>query len=379
MLTFIKTRIAACVMLGLLVVFVVLSTLTLVQHYGAFAPVKSDKAEWYQGWWTDAFETWFEKNLAARKVAIAGWGALRYGLMNTGSDGVVIGQDGWLFTNEEFTELPDSKQIEIQNLTIIDDVQSYLRMHDIELMVAFIPAKSRIYDDKLNNPVPYSREALYERFHHAIVERVALAPNLSVFFNEKKSSTQMFMKSDTHWTPDAAALVAHFLASIITAHRPELIASDKRYITLAENEKKYDGDLNDFIPTGILKNVIGPASEPLVPHITKPVEGDDAAEDSLFGDEQIPIVLVGTSYSYEKEWNFEGALRLAFGADVLNVADEGKGPMRPMVDWLIKTDLRANPPKLVIWEIPERFMASDTKVSADEMKKLIKKVKVGAR
>ena len=214
---------------------------------------------------------------------------------------------------------------------------------------------------------------------------MALAPNLHSYLNDKKDGTQIFMKTDTHWSPDGASLVAHHLANVVNTHRPALVTPDKNYLTLAQEEIRYGGDLNEFIPTGIAKSIIGPHKEPLITHKTTEVAGEviegegSDAEFSLFGDEQIQIVLVGTSYSYEKEWNFEGALRQAFGADVLNVSDEGKGPMQPMIEWLKEADLRHNPPKLVIWEIPERFMPDDKAYDMQVMKDLLKQAKVGEK
>jgi alginate O-acetyltransferase complex protein AlgJ len=55
-------------------------------------------------------------------------------------------------------------------------------------------------------------------------------------------------------------------------------------------------------------------------------------------------------------WNFEGALKEALGADVLNVANQGEGPVRPMQEYLVSETLQNTPPELVIWEIPERFI-----------------------
>lgn len=378
-----KNRISAIVMLSLLTVFMLLAAATLIQKYSEFTAESSETRAWYEGAWITQFETWFEKNLNGRDIAIDGWGGLRYGLFDTGNNGVVVGRDGWLFTDEEFVEKSDAKQREAEKLEIIDDVQSYLRMHNIELMVAFLPAKARLYPEHLNAPVPTMRAELYKRFHNAIRDRVALSPNLHTYLNDKKEGTQIFMKSDTHWSPSGASLVAHHLANIVRTHRPELIVLDKTYMTLAENEKSYSGDLNEFIPTGILKAVIGPRSEPLVTHKTSEVAtADDAGDDSamsLFGDEEIQIVLAGTSYSYEKDWNFEGALRQAFGADVLNVSDEGKGPIKPMIEWLKEADLRNNPPKLVIWEIPERFMPIDNNYDMQDMKVLLKQAEVGEK
>ena len=69
------------------------------------------------------------------------------------------------------------------------------------------------------------------------------------------------------------------------------------------------------------------------------------------------MVLLGTSFSADRRWNFDGALKQALAVDVQNLAEQGQGPIVPMTRFL--TDylpLSANL-KLVIWEIPERYLS----------------------
>jgi alginate O-acetyltransferase complex protein AlgJ len=76
----------------------------------------------------------------------------------------------------------------------------------------------------------------------------------------------------------------------------------------------------------------------------------------LFDEVTIPVTLVGTSYSAGRPWNFDGALKEVLGADVLNVAAEGQGPLVPMQRYLDSPRFADAPPALVIWEIPERYV-----------------------
>jgi alginate O-acetyltransferase complex protein AlgJ len=81
----------------------------------------------------------------------------------------------------------------------------------------------------------------------------------------------------------------------------------------------------------------------------------DASTD-LFGDEDIPVTLVGTSYSANSKWGFADFLKENFGTDVLNAADEGMGPFETMKKYLNDGAFKKTPPKLVVWEIPERYL-----------------------
>jgi len=40
----------------------------------------------------------------------------------------------------------------------------------------------------------------------------------------------------------------------------------------------------------------------------------------------------------------------------MNVAEEGRGPFRPMQNYLDGDTISDVPPKIVIWEIPERYV-----------------------
>ncbi|MEN8821030.1 MAG: hypothetical protein ABF271_07985, partial [Abyssibacter sp.] len=63
-----------------------------------------------------------------------------------------------------------------------------------------------------------------------------------------------------------------------------------------------------------------------------------------------------TSYSADPLWHFTGALQQALGRDVVNFAEAGQGPFKPMARLLAGDDLQAAHPRLVIWEVPERYL-----------------------
>jgi alginate O-acetyltransferase complex protein AlgJ len=88
------------------------------------------------------------------------------------------------------------------------------------------------------------------------------------------------------------------------------------------------------------------------PRLTAAVEPTAAG---LFDQPTIPVVLVGTSYSAGELWNLEGALKTAVGADVLNVAKQGQGPLAPMQDLLDGPVIEQVRADVVVWEIPERY------------------------
>ena len=117
-------------------------------------------------------------------------------------------------------------------------------------------------------------------------------------------------------------------------------------------EKALTGDLIRFVTTSTLAARVGLPSETFVPIVQTPL---DVAGD-IFGAAAADIVLIGTSYSANSDWGFADALMLALGRDVLSMAEQGKGPLQPMQDYLNSAGFKDAPPKVVIWEIPVRFL-----------------------
>ena len=157
-----------------------------------------------------------------------------------------------------------------------------------------------------------------------------------------------FFRTDTHWTPLGAQLAAQAVAEIA---RADLNASGKtEFVTEPLSAEPLRGDLYNFLALNSLEAAIGPEYDVLKAARTSKVSpGTD-----LFGSPDIPVALVGTSYSADERWNFAGALKEQLGADVLNAAEAGAGPFAPMANYLSSAAFKNTKPELVIWELPER-------------------------
>ncbi len=344
--------------LGFLLVSFALAVYVVAMKTDKIVTDKTSLMDVLQGRTAFTFEKKFEEELPIRDAVIGTFGALTYGVFHTGRDGVVLGQDGWFFSKEEFEALKGAQTAEQSKLVFMKDVNAFLKKKNITLVVALIPAKARVYEEKLGNVMlPESRRGTYDRFLKAVHEMGIVAPNLEVVLREAKSSGDMFMHTDTHWTPAGAQLVAKAVAEAIAVDAKIEITPKEIYTTTLGEEKPYDGDLLRYVKTGVFRSLIGPVGEKVNARSTESVSSNAAPSGDLFGDKIVPVVLVGTSYSAQKDWHFDGFLKAAMGADVLNVADEGKGPVQPMVDYLKKTDFSTSAPKVVIWEIPERFIS----------------------
>ena len=306
-----------------------------------------------QGEQAARYEEAFNEALPFRDAAVATWGVLEYALFREGREGVVVGREGWLFTDEEFTFYDDAAAETARKLAYIGEVRGALAERNVALIVALVPDKARVYSEFVGRKLPSYTQGRYESFRRGLLEQNIVTPDLLSALTAAKAQGPTYLRTDTHWTPAGAEVAAETLAEALrTADVPGLFGST--YTTEITGTEPYRGDLFNFLPLGALKGRLGPGGERLEGRQTTAT--GDSAGGKLFGAQTIPVTLVGTSYSADERWNFTGALQTALGADVLNLATEGHGPLPPMREYLASPELRDAPPSVVVWEIPERYV-----------------------
>ncbi len=298
------------------------------------------------------YEETFNEALPFRDTAIATWGVLEYALFREGREGVVVGREGWLFTDEEFAFYDEAAAETARKLAYIGEVRDALAERNVALVVALVPDKSRVYREFVGRALPSYTQGRYESFRQGLLEQNIPTPDLLGALTAAKTQGPTYLRTDTHWTPAGAEVAAETLAeSLQAADVPGLFGST--YTTEITGTEPYRGDLFTFLPLGALGGRLGPGEEELEGRQTTATDTDAGG---LFGAQTIPVTLVGTSYSADERWNFTGALQTALGADVLNLATEGRGPLPPMREYLASPELQDAPPSVVVWEIPERYV-----------------------
>ena len=302
----------------------------------------------------DYEENHLDAKVPWRDASVNLWGGLNYRLFGEARDGALIGKDGWLFTTEEYQTAKGDAQEIADKVAYIKRVRDELEKDGAKLVVALIPAKARIYAEQLRVPVPARNAPIYQDTRKALEEAGIPAPDLEAAlrksFTEDLDAGPVLLKTDTHWTPLGADVVARALAPAVQAAASDLPPASYEMTEKAPVSRS--GDLLRYVPvkTG------GPAPDTVrEPEYTRTDEGGGG----LLGDETLAVTLVGTSYSAETKdnvWHFAGALSQALDSEVLNAAQQGKGPIIPMREFLAGQDRQNNPPQVVVWEIPERFL-----------------------
>jgi alginate O-acetyltransferase complex protein AlgJ len=308
------------------------------------------------GKWTPQFEKSLNQSLPVYDVSRNFWGFTEYRLFHQGRKGVVIGSDGWLFTDEEFSCPPRSNKNLGKNLSYVLNTKKILAGKNTRLAIVIVPEKARLAVNHLEAvTLPACRQTLYE--NTAAFLRVSAIPATDLLSDMRSAaqSDAFYLKTDTHWTPAGARLAAGAVQKLIRREMPDLPIDHVRFASAPGEIKKYDGDLTRYVP-GLSDTDIPPDN--LVSFTTQQPQVVLAnAGNSLFDDSHMPqITLVGTSYSANPNWNFEGFLKESLQADVLNAADEGQGPFTVMDKYLAGDAWKTNPPRLVVWEIPERYL-----------------------
>ena len=298
----------------------------------------------FAGTYQRAYEGRFEDALPFRNAAQHAWTTARMALLGEVSSGALMSDSGWLFTLEEFVTPPDAPDFTAE----LEATQASLAAQGIRLIPLIVPDKARV----LQAEHSFARSAaLVARYDDALdaISKLGL-PRIDARTALAPLGNDAFFRTDTHWTPYGAQAVAAALAPQIAALGLDPTAFETEQTQIIP----HIGDLMRYLPL-LDPDAAGFAPEPL-PRYTTVAAGGDLLGGGLFGDAPVLASLIGTSFSANPNWHFDGWLKQETGIDLINRADEGQGPFAPMraylADQTAQSDTSAG---LVIWEIPERY------------------------
>lgn len=298
------------------------------------------------------FEDHYDESLPIKSMGTSVWAAIQYVLFKEGRKGVAVGKSGWLFTEEELYASSSAEQNLDANLNTITRVQEILDQHGVELVVTLLPAKVEIYEQYLGGAKPSTyMQNYYATILEKLDQRVEHLIDVKPLFMQAREKEEVFFHSDTHWTPQGAELVSELVAASVEDLSLDL--EPKVFRSEVVKEEPHYGDLMSYIPVSPYFSFLLQTRDQLV---VKKTSAETEESLDLFSEEEANVVLVGTSYSANANWNFEGALKSAMKTDIINFSQEGKGPIVPMLEYLESDDFLDNPPALVIWEVPVRYL-----------------------
>lgn len=287
------------------------------------------------------------------------------------------GAPGWLFLNDELTVHDQPQRNAAQRKADVLKVQKTLSAKGIKLLVVVVPDKSRIEASQLgmlHRPSRYATRATQwvSELKLAGVDALDLTDTLTAF---KQKHAAAFLKSDSHWTEQGAYAAA--VAVSAEVQRLRIVASPTQsFVIDKRSESRRAGDLIRLAGVDWLSTALQPEQDLAqetsfkVAEQTKNTLGASSTSssssqaDDLFGDADLPnVVVIGTSFS--RTSNFVAFIEKELNAKVANLARSGGDFSGAMNAYLSSVAFKKTPPKLVIWEIPERVLQQ--KASTDSI------------
>ena len=270
-----------------------------------------------------------------------------------------VGKDGWLFYENEYNPLIEQRGVDT-SIKLIGEFSQMLQSKGIRLVVTLVPVKARLYSEHLPDSVKWSKDqdSRYaqwaEKFKSAGVNFVDLN---SAFMNSplRNSETPLYYRLDTHWSPTGVELAAKTVTAALQgqAETAKLINESQ-----AMAFKRTQGNKLRVFRARDMLSILPPEEAQKEFPFEKfyPVTHQRPPSDAqLTGASAAPsIALVGSSYSMT--WTgFADDLRAFLQRDLVNVSiPANQGQWYGIESYLKDEAFQASPPKILIWEMPER-------------------------
>lgn len=297
-----------------------------------------------------ATEAHLDANLPGRATLIAAVNTARYLTTRGGTDEVTLGRGGWLFLRSELAATPGEAGHLRARADLIAALSDSLRARGITLLVAVSPNKSRVQQAQLpGGRLPGWRGDTYAAFQALLRERQVASVELLTPMRRAAAAQPQYYRTDTHWNQAGAQTAAAATAQAVRALAPALPVT--RFSTVRASSQPRPGDLLRLMGLQDVPDALRPPADQEAAQTTVAQGGGLGA--GLLGAAP-QVVLAGSSYGLRG--NFHGALQQALGSAVLNVSREGadfSGSLRP---YLHDPTFRDTPPRVLVWEIPERFL-----------------------
>ncbi len=302
----------------------------------------------------------FTNNLNENFVLSKGFGqierAIAWNLIGDTGSAVRVGCPGWFFLGDEFEIYPSAQSSESARANLIIAVARSLIPSDTHLVISVVPDKARVEASHLCNL--HRPNAFLGRLDNwvatlkrADINVVSLEAALGALPGDR------YYRTDSHWNEAganaAAAAVAGHLHATQLLPLP-VIAPDKSALTHQFVDRA--GDLLrvanlDGLPAWLRP----PVEKTQFTTIAANIEPVATTDVDLFGDEGLPaVVVVGTSFS--RASNFVPFLAHHLASSVANLAKDGGDFEGAAIAYFRSASFRQTPPKVILWEVPERML-----------------------
>lgn len=277
---------------------------------------------------------------------------LQWNLTGDWGPSVRGGCDGWLFLTDELEVYPGRTQSARFRASVAEQLKARLNERGIKLLMVVVPDKTRIESRHLCG---LRRSALFDKRIADWQGELQGIETLDLTQVLQSMQGERYYRTDTHWNEAGSNAAAQAVASRLGELGWVQLAGSA--VSLNPERKERSGDLVHLAGLDGLPGFLRPKAELAQTTHVAPIA---VASDDLFGDAGLPtIALIGTSYS--RNSNFVPFLEHHLGAAVANLARDGGDFAGAAAAYFGGATFRSDPPKVVIWEVPERVIEAPVK------------------
>ena len=210
-------------------------------------------------------------------------------VFRTGNEQAYLGRDGWLFYRADVDSLINASPQKTASaaLTTLIDFNRQLEARGITLIVVPTPVKSTIHPEKFSKRYQTPDTPVHNPFYAAFVEALTSEGVLvydpsSLLFAAARQEAQ-YLRTDTHWKPEAMERVADHLAAFIEA-QVELSSAQSRVYIKTRDAITNIGDIAQMLKLPETQMLF--PSERVTRHVIQTFSGElwqpDQASEILF-------------------------------------------------------------------------------------------------
>ena len=312
-----------------------------------------------------------------RKITTFGLGvgmvlvaAITVSAQTTPKRDLIEGSEGFFFTGlndlKFYATVPKEHAERVdRDIRVIAGLSRALERRGVRVVFSFVPMVERINEAYLPKelPLPQMFRDFYGRSLASLTKQGVFAPDLNTPFLKhparKDLAFPLYLRQDNHWSSlggiEGARVIADAMRAKLNTTLTDLpeIKSKLVWNEPIEFNGNYYKLFTDAERVRLPKERIRPVQ--FLPDDTPSQTTSDAT--TLFGDQAPGIAVIGTSFTENRAFGFAAGIGHFLSRETLNVAESGKGPWTPLGNYLGSEDFQNTPPKIVVWEFPEGFLA----------------------
>jgi alginate biosynthesis protein AlgX len=284
---------------------------------------------------------------------------------------MVQGYDGWFFRLQG--DLREDFQLFEEASNYITRLVNIFKQRGTTMVFLSVPSKGIVAHEHLDMSAEklrsYQLEAAKESYGQFVTQMAKtglLIPNIQQALEGQKDKIgSFFFKRDHHWTSDGARMGAQAIGEMIRN------APEYKNLKPATYVSKQSG-------TQMMKHKMALELQRLCQTEMPPEEypryntsmeqaADASGEDALFGDVGgggDPVALVGSSFSAEEEFNFDGFLSEYTGLPIANHAISGGLLFNAIISYTSSPQFEQEQPPFIIWEAPAIYNLNENASTA---------------